>query len=163
MYRRIKLGRRSRIPRRLASPNEAAGVVGLASRAKRAGLTLSEVVVASAMLIIALVPMLKALTTANLNTADIERKTHSLVLAQAKLDEIRARSVYHYTNEGDSFAEDDLSLGGSYLCNIADDANDALKTITVSVGYDHNGDNTLAADEIEVILSTLIARRWVDL
>ncbi len=131
---------------------------------RESGLTLTEVVVASVLLVIALVPMLQALTTAHLNTAIIERKTRSLTLAQAKLDEIKAYSIYHYTNDGapNQFAQDDLSLGGSYLCNIADDSNDALKTITVSVGYDHNGDSTLAAGEIEVTLTTLLARRWTD-
>jgi hypothetical protein len=106
--------------------------------------------------------MLQALTTANINTADIEYRTRSLILAQAKLNEIKARSIYHYTNEGTSFAEEDLPLDGSYLCNIADDANDTLKTITVSVGYDHNDSNDLTSDEIEVTLTTLIARRWTD-
>ena len=61
------------------------------------GLTITEVVVASGLLIIAIVPMLQALTTANLNAADVERKTRSLILAQAKLDEIKAKSIYHYT------------------------------------------------------------------
>ena len=132
------------------------------------GLTLTEVIVASALLIIAIVPMLKALTTANLNIASIERKTHSLILAQAKLDEIKAYSIYHYTNDGASFDQNDLSLDGSYLCNIADDPNnpddpnDTLKKITVSVGYNHIGDSNLAPDEIEVTLSTLIAKRWTD-
>jgi Tfp pilus assembly protein PilV len=129
---------------------------------KRNGLTITEVVVASGLLIVAMVPILQALTTANLNTAGMERKTRSLVLAQAKLDEIKAKSIYHYTNGGASFAQDDLSLGGSYLCNIADDSNDTLKTIAVSVGYDYNVDSALAADEIEVTLTTLIARRWTD-
>jgi hypothetical protein len=124
------------------------------------GLTITEVIVASGLLIVAMVPILRALTTANLNTAVIERKTRSLALAQAKLDEIKAKSIYHYTNGGASFAQDNLSLDGSYLCNITDDLNDTLKTISVSVGYDYNGDNTLAADEIEITLTTLIARRW---
>jgi len=128
------------------------------------GLTLTEVVVASALLILAISPILKALTSAHLSTTIIEHKTRSLTLAQAKLDEIKARSIYHYTNEGDpnQFAQDYLPLGNSYLCNIADDANDTLKTITVSVGYDDNGDSTLAADEIKVTLTTLLARRWTD-
>ncbi len=124
------------------------------------GFTITEVVVASALLIIAMVPILKALTSAHVSTAFIEYKTRSLTLAQAKLDEIKARSIYDYTNGGASFAESNTSLDGSYLCNVTDDSGDPLKTITVSVGYDVNGDNTLAADEIEVTLATLLARRW---
>ena len=126
------------------------------------GFTLTEVVVASALLIIAMVPILKALTTSYLSTVTIERETRSLILAQAKLDGIKARSIYYYTNGGASFAENNTSLDGSYLCNVADDSGDPLKTITVSVGFDHNGDSTLAADEIQVTLTTLLARRWTD-
>ena len=129
---------------------------------KSAGLTITEVVVASALLLIAIVPILKALTSAHVSSTSIERKTRSLTLAQAKLDEIKARSIYDYTNSGSSFAENDTSLDGSYLCDVADDSGNPLKTITVSVGFDIDGDSALATDEIEVTLSTLIARRWTD-
>ena len=123
-----------------------------------AGFTLTETVVASTLLIIAVVPILKALTTAHLNTGIIEHKTRSLTLAQTKLDDIKARSIYHYA---DDFEENNSSLDGLYLCNV-DDASKGtnLRTITVSVGYDLNGDNVLASDEILVTLKTLLARRW---
>jgi prepilin-type N-terminal cleavage/methylation domain-containing protein len=125
-----------------------------------AGFTLTEVIVASALLIIAMVPILRALTSAHASSTSIEHKTRSLTLAQAKLDEIKARSIYDYTNGGSSFAESDTSVDVSYLCNVTDDSGDPLKTIAVSVGYDLNGDITLAADEIEVTLTTYLARRW---
>ncbi|MDD5328003.1 MAG: hypothetical protein PHY02_09375 [Phycisphaerae bacterium] len=130
--------------------------------AKRfAGLSIVEVVIASALLAIAIVPMLQCLTVAHANNINIEHKSVSLVLAQAKLDEIKARSVYNYTNGG-SFAGNNISLGGSYRCNVTDDSDDQLKTITVSVGFDSNGDATLTGDEIDITLATLIARRWND-
>ena len=122
------------------------------------GFTLTEVVIASTLLIIAIVPILRALTTAQVSTRIIEHRTHSLILAQAKLDEIKARSVYHY---GDTFVETNSSLEGSYLCNVEDSSVNAnLRKITVSVGYDLNGNSTLEADEIEITLATLVARRW---
>jgi len=125
-----------------------------------AGFTLTEVIVASALLIIAMVPILRALTSAHASSTSIEHKTRSLTLAQAKLDDIKARSIYDYTNGGSSFAESNTSLDVSYLCNVTDNSGDPLKTIAVSVGYDLNGDITLAADEIEVTLTTYLARRW---
>jgi Tfp pilus assembly protein PilV len=125
---------------------------------RRAGLTLTEVVVASALLMIAVVPILKGLTSAHLGTVVIERKSRSLLLGQAKLDEVKARSVYHYS---DSFSQTDLSVDGSYLCTIADESAGAnLRKVTVSVGYDLDGDSVLEADEIEVTLATYIAKRW---
>ena len=112
---------------------------------------------ASTLLIVAMVPILRSLTKAHMFASEIERKTQSLVLAQNKLDEIRARSIYHYS---DSFAQTNLSLGNSYLCNITDNADPSLRTITVSVGCDNNGNGTLLSDEVEVTLATYIARRW---
>jgi len=113
---------------------------------------------ASALLIVAIVPILKGLTTAHHNTAIIEHKTRSLLLAQAKLDEIKARSIYHYSS---SYTEDNTLLDGSYLCSVSDTGSGSdLRTITVSVGFDLNGDSTLASDEIEVTLATYLARRW---
>ena len=123
-----------------------------------AGFTLTEVITASAILAVAMVPILKGLTAAHLNSATIERKTHSLTLAQGKLDEIKARSVYRYT---ETFTENDLSLGGSYLCNVAytsDGPN--RRKLTVSVGYDLNDNEELESDEILVTLNTLVAKRW---
>jgi hypothetical protein len=127
-------------------------------RRANAGLTLTEVVIASALLITAMVPILKGLTNAHLGTVILERKTRSLVLAQGRLDEIKARSVYHYSQ---SFAENNLSLDGLYLCNVADEAAGSnLRKITVSVGYDYNGNNILDSDEIEVTQATYLAKRW---
>jgi len=123
------------------------------------GFTLTEVVVASALLIIAIVPILKALTSAHVTAAVIERRTRSLTLAQAKLDEIKARSVYNYNS---SFAEANTSLDGLYLCKVVDSGQGTdLRTITVSVGYDLDGNGILNITEIEVTLVTLVAKRWL--
>jgi Tfp pilus assembly protein PilV len=129
----------------------------LASRA--GGFTLTEVVVASALLTLAMVPILRGLTAAHLGTINIERKSRSLILAQARLDEIKARSIYHYSS---SFVEDNNSIDGypGYLRNVADNAADPLRTITVSVGFDANGDGELGSGEIDVTLSTQLAKRW---
>lgn len=127
--------------------------------AKRfAGLTLIEVVIASVLLIVAIVPILKGLSIAHAGAAVIEHKSRSLVLAQAKLDEIKARSVYHYSS---SFAVNNYSLGSSYLCTVTDSpVNSYLRTITVQVGYDLNGDASLASSEVNITLATLLAQRW---
>jgi len=122
------------------------------------GLTLTEVVVASALLLIALVPILKALTSAQVSAAIIEQKTRSLMLAQAKLEDIKARSIYGYNS---LFAESDTSVDGSYLCTVTDSGSASdLRQITVEVGYDLDGSSTLEAQEVDVTLSTLLAKRW---
>ena len=124
----------------------------------QAGLTLTEVVIASALLIVAMVPILKGMTSAYLSTTIIQRKTISLILSQARLDDIKARSVYNYSQ---SYAENNLSLDGSYLCSVADEsAGSNLRKITVSVGFDLNDNNILDSDEIEVTQATYVAKRW---
>jgi Tfp pilus assembly protein PilV len=125
---------------------------------KPAGFTIAEVVVASALLIIAIVPILQALTNAQATGRVIERRTRSLTLAQAKLDEIRARSIYHYA---DSFSKTSVSLSDSYLCSVVDTSGGSnIRTIEVSVGYDENNNGSLGSDEVEVTLTTLVAKRW---
>jgi Tfp pilus assembly protein PilV len=128
------------------------------TRQKLAGFTLTEVVIASTLLILAMVPILKALTSAIASSTIIEHRTRSLALAEAKLDEIRARSIYSYEQD---FTTSSLSVDGEYLCNVADSTQTSdLRRISVSVGYDENGDASLDGTEIEVTLTTLLARRW---
>jgi Tfp pilus assembly protein PilV len=127
---------------------------------RSAGLTLIEVVAASVLLVAVMIPILKCLTLSHITSIKMEHKTFSLILAQAKLDQIKARSIYDYTNGEASFTESNVSLGDSYLCNVTDDSGDPLKTIVVKVGFDSNGDGALSNDEVESSLMTLIARRW---
>ena len=118
--------------------------------------TLTEVVVGSALLVIAIVPLLKALTIAQSTGAVIERKTRSLILAQTKLEEVRARSVHHYES---SFQNDSEALGDSYLCTVTDDEDPTLRLVTVSVGHDADADGRLEPAEVSVGLATYLARR----
>jgi prepilin-type N-terminal cleavage/methylation domain-containing protein len=121
------------------------------------GFTLPEVIVAASLLLIAVVPILKALTQANLNSLIIGRTTRSLCFAQGKLDQIKARAIYSF---GNNFSENNTPLGNSYLCSVGQTiVNSYLKAISVSVGQDANGDAILAGSEIEVILQTQIAKR----
>lgn len=123
------------------------------------GLSIIEVAMASVLLIVAMVPILKSLTNANMMSTNIERDTQSLVLAQGELDSIIASSVHSFGASG-SFTASNVVLSGSYLCNITDTtAGTDLKQITVSVGYDNNGDGTLSSDEVEITLTTYIANR----
>jgi Tfp pilus assembly protein PilV len=130
---------------------------GKRGRGRQRGVTLTEVVVSSTLLVVAIVPILKALTIAQTAGIVIERQARSLILAQGKLDEIRARSIYHYS---DSFVQNAESLGGSYLCRVADDGNASCRTLTVSVGFDADGNSQLSSGEVLATLTTSVAKRW---
>lgn len=120
------------------------------------GMTLTEVVVASTLLVVAAVPILRALTIAQATGRIIDNKTQSLILAQSKLETIRARSIHHYD---DSFAEDSAQVLGSYLCSVTDDQDSDLRLVAVSVGYDADADGDLSEAEVHATLATYIARR----
>ena len=120
------------------------------------GITLTEVVVASALMLVSVVPILQALTTSQTTARQIEWKTRSLILAQARLDEIRAQALANYDQ---SFNQTSVLLDGAYRCTVVDTYLVTIRTITVSVGYDRDGSGTLASGEILVTLKTQIARR----
>ena len=131
----------------------------IAKKTKAAGFTFTEVIVASSLMLLAMVPIIRALTQAHLGSLVIERRTKCLAFAQTKLDEVKARSIYNWV--GPPFTEMNTSLDGAYLCNVLDVAQDAnLKKVTVKVGYDFSGNGVLGADEVEIELVTYIARRW---
>lgn len=127
---------------------------------RRRGLSIIEVTTASVLLIVAMAPILLALTKANLWSTKIEQKTQSLFLAQGKLDNIRGYAAYNFGSSG-SFTDSNVVLSGSYLCNVTDSiVSTDLKQITVSVGYDSSGSGTLSSNEVLVTLTTYIANRW---
>jgi Tfp pilus assembly protein PilV len=119
------------------------------------GVTLAEVLVASALLVIAIAPLLRALTAAQIEDRAIERTSWSLLLAQEQLEHIRARCIRHYDT---CYRVSSKPIRDGYLCTVADDADSLLRMVTVSVGLDQNNDGVLAADEVEVSLSTRLAR-----
>ena len=124
-------------------------------RAPCSGVTLTEVIVASALLVLSIVPLLKALTLAQAQDRAIERKSWSLMLAQRELECLRARCSCHYDA---SYRVNSQAIREGYLCTVADDEHPRLRTVTVSVGLDQNGDGVLATDEVEVRLSTRLAK-----
>ena len=120
------------------------------------GITLAEVVVASSLLIVSLIPILKAMTTTQMTGRLVEQKTIALVYAEAKLDHIKARSVNDFSED---FNESSVLLGNGCYGTVSDDGNATLKTITVSTGFDNNQNSQLDASEAVVTLMTLIAKR----
>lgn len=122
----------------------------------RPGVTLTEAVVASALLLIGIAPLLRALATTHTMDRAIERKSWSLLLAQRELERIRAHCLYHY-DESREVSSQVVQEG--YLCTVTDDRDPSLKTVTVSIGLDQNADGVLSEDEVEVRLCTRVARR----
>jgi Tfp pilus assembly protein PilV len=124
----------------------------------RPGFTFTEVIVATTLLGLAMIPILKALTAGQVVSTIVERKSKCLILAQTQFEEIKARSIYNYS---DNFAITNSAVDGSYLCTVADSVLSLdLRTVDVTVGFDGNGDSTLSDDETQITLSSLLARRY---
>jgi Tfp pilus assembly protein PilV len=121
------------------------------------GYTLTEVLVASALLIAISVPMLKALTAGYVFSNSIKCKTKSAIYAKSRLDHTRAVAAGQYNT---SLTENNTAMGGGYLCRVSDTgyAGD-IRTVSVLAGSDENENGTLDSAEIQITLTTLIARR----
>jgi Tfp pilus assembly protein PilV len=121
------------------------------------GYTLTEVLVASVLLIAVSVPMLKALTAGYVFSNSIKYKTKSVVCAKSRLDRARAIVANSYNT---SLTENNTSMGGGYLCSVSDTgfAGD-IRTVSVTAGLDKNANSTLDSAEIQITLTTKIARR----
>ena len=127
--------------------------------AAEVGFTLVEVLVASMLLTAAMVPILRALTGAHTMDVKIERRMRSLTLADAKLEDIKGRSIYNYSSD---FNDSGSYVEGLYVWKVVDTAvSGDLRTILLSVGYDENGNGQLDSSEIQVTLKTLLAQRWL--
>jgi hypothetical protein len=79
------------------------------------------------------------------------------MLAQRELEKIKTQSIYSYDER---FAETSRALEGGYLCTVTDDGDPALRLVAVAVGLDHNGNGSLENGEVEMTLTTYLARRW---
>lgn len=121
------------------------------------GYTFVEVLVASMLLVAVSVPMLKALTRSYVFFNSIRYKTQSAICAKSRLDRARAIAAGQYDT---SLAETNTDMGGGFLCSVSDSGYAGDKrTISVASGYDKDDDGVLDAEEIEITLSSLIARR----
>jgi Tfp pilus assembly protein PilV len=127
------------------------------SRKSKKGYTLTEVLVASALLIAVSVPMLKALTSGYVFSNSIKYKTKSVICAKSRLDRARAIAAGQYNT---SLAENNTPMGDGYLCSVDDTGYSGdIRTVSVSAGLDMDGNGSLASSEIQITLTTLIARR----
>ncbi len=122
---------------------------------RQRGVTLTEMVVASALLMASIAPIVRSMTVAQATTRKVEIKSRSLTLAQGRLAFCRAQVSSDYNT---SLAVSNDDCGHDYLCTITDDLDSTCRTVVVTVGLDQDGSGSLSADEESVTLSTLIAK-----
>jgi len=124
---------------------------------KERGFTLTELLVSTFLLSIAIVPIVKYLAETQVLSRRMERATKAVFLAQRRMEKIEAQTLKNF---GADRSASNVQLMPGYLCNVTDgQEGPLLKSIKVSVGYDTNGNGILDADEINITLDTKLAKR----
>lgn len=119
-------------------------------------MTFTEVLVASLILSLAMVPVLKAMTQGHRYSRMLERKTQCLIAARNAIEQLHARAIENYNS---SWSVSNQSVGGGYLVNISAGSNPDLRTVTVTAGFDENQNRSLDSGEVLVCLRTQIAKQ----
>jgi cytochrome c oxidase assembly protein Cox11 len=130
--------------------------MGLRKKKQRARtFTLVEVVAATILLALAVVPILRTLTTAQATGTTAQRTTQSLFLAVEKIEYIQALALNSFSTD---FSTTNEMISGQWLCTVQDGQESTdLKSIRVAVGFDSNNNGQLDSDEQDVTLATKIA------
>ena len=126
-----------------------------AFRSRFRGMTFTEVLVATAILAFAMIPILRAMTSNHAYSMHLERKSKSLLFAQNQIEELRARAIEDFDS---SWSGSDLPAGEGYYCTVTADLDSSLRTVTVTAGFDEDQDLHLDSGEVLITLRTLIAR-----
>ena len=118
------------------------------------GLTLVELLLASALLAVVAVPILGALARGVTLAAEIDRRTRATLLAQQRMENILAAAAVNF---GQDFTRNSEALGsGSFVTVQQTPKTVYSKTITVRVGWDADRDGVLETAEALATLGTVI-------
>ena len=126
------------------------------ARRRPSGLTLLELVLASALLTAAAIPIINTSMRAVNIAQDIERRTQATFLAQREMENAMALAAENFDL---NLTKNSASLGSGYLATVQQTTVGLKKTVTVKVGYDKTGDGILSGSEVLVSFATSIADR----
>jgi len=123
-------------------------------RTRRTGLTLMEVLVASALLGIALVPAFDMVTRGMVLARDVEVRSRAVFLAEREMETALAAAAQNF---GTSLAKQSQDLGGGYRATVTETVSGLKKTLAVQVGFDTDRNRTLSNGEVLVTFATVVA------
>ncbi|HEX30315.1 TPA: prepilin-type N-terminal cleavage/methylation domain-containing protein [Candidatus Poribacteria bacterium] len=122
------------------------------------GFTLIEVLVSTIIIGVAIIPISRAMITLIEARITSERITKTALLAKKKIEEVKLSAInnfdVNYTGSGTFPPPDD-----SYRYSVWDDGDPEMKTISVIVWFDENGDGKRDEDEVYTKLDTRLTRR----
>jgi len=121
---------------------------------RRTGLTLMEVLVASALLGVALVPAFDMVTRGMVLARDVEVRSRAVFLAEREMETALAAAGQDF---GASLAKQSADLGDGYRATVTETVSGLTKTVGVQVGFDADGNRTLSSGEVLVTFATVVA------
>jgi len=123
------------------------------------GFTILEILFAIVILSIALIPLMKMLPEALILDAQMERETKVVFLAQRKMEEVKNKAIYDFSQDYAESATAFPSPDSTFKYTVSDDQGTGIKEITVNVWYDKNGNGSVDMDEEDIELNTKVAER----
>ena len=123
-------------------------------RTRRTGLTLMEVLVASALLGIALVPAFDMVTRGMVLARDVEVRSRAVFLAEREMETALAAAGQNFST---SLAKQSQDLGGGYRATVTETVSGLKKTVAVQVGFDADRNGALSSGEVLVTFATVVA------
>lgn len=123
-------------------------------RTRRSGLTLMEVLVASALLGIALVPAFNMVTRGMVLARDVEVRSCAVFLAECEMETALAAAGQDFST---SLAKQSADLGDGYRATVTEATSGLKKTVSVQVGFDADSNGTLSSGEVLATFATVVA------
>ena len=124
-----------------------------AGRRLASGVTLAEVLVASALLGMALVPAFDMVTRGLVLARDVQTRSTAAFLAEREMEDALAKAGCNFSP---NLAKSSQPLGDGYLVTVTQSAGAHRKAVHVEVGHDADASGALSAGEVLVALSTLV-------
>jgi type II secretory pathway pseudopilin PulG len=117
-------------------------------------MTLVELMLATALLGIAAVPIVQAYGHGLATSRQVEMRTRATLLAHQQMETAVAAAMANYSQNLGATSQ---SLGGGYLATIVQTTKSTYtRLVTVQVGYDTDGDHVLDSSEVLVTFGTLV-------
>ena len=123
-------------------------------RTRRTGLTLMEVLVASALLGIALVPAFDMVTRGMVLARDVEVRSRAVFLAEREMETALAAAGQNFSA---SLTKQSQDLGDGYRATVTESTSGLMKTVTVQAGFDADRNGTLSSGEVLATFATVVA------
>ena len=123
------------------------------------GFTLLEILLTIAILSTALIPLMELLPGTLLLDAQMERESKTAFLAQRKLEEVKGKAIYDFSQDYNESGTAFSSPDSTFKYTVSDDQGAEIKEIAVNVWYDKDDDNMVDEGEEDIELNTKVARR----